>query len=75
MPAGVYELEIAPQMKDAYVHPMPLPVLRLQARRVGQAEYGTFYGFIQGFKWVEGHHYRLEVEELPRDPFMADGPV
>lgn len=62
-------------MKDAYVHPMPMPVPMLQARRSPDEEFGTFYGSIEGFNWVEGHTYKLLIEELPREPYLMDAPT
>lgn len=54
---------------------MPMPVKRMQAKRLDKPDsgFGTLYGHIDDFNWVEGHRYRVLVEEHPRDPFMADG--
>jgi hypothetical protein len=39
-----------------------IPVMALQVKFPGNADFGNFYSPIEGFEHVDGHHYVLDIE-------------
>lgn len=45
----------------------------MRVRDVGQSDWQTFHGQIEGFTFEPGYRYRLQVEEVPVENPPADG--